>query len=142
MLFLDPAFAFHSGYRYWHGRLTRVIQAVSERLGQEYGEARGLVQRRFCAIELCPYHSTGWSLPGRIASRLASATLVRRFVHDIVLPRARAGEAAVVVTRQAQAWGVEPGSGVVVYEGMARRGAYLGPKSDGGRALLEQFVRS
>jgi hypothetical protein len=142
MLFLDPAFAFHSGYRYWHGRLTRVIQAVAKQLGQAYGEARRLVQRRFCAIELYPYHSTHWDLPDRIAARLHSATLVRRFVHEVALPRARAGDATVLVTRRAKAWGIDPAPGVVVYEGMARRGAYLGPKSDGGRALIEQFVRS
>lgn len=141
MLSLDPEFAWHGGYRYWHGRLARVISAVGAELKLSYGEARQVVQRELCVMEVFPYHSVTWRLPARIAARLRPAALARRFVHEVVLPRAQARDALVVVTRQAPAWGLTAGPGVVVYEGMARRAAHLGPDSAGGRALIKHLCR-
>jgi hypothetical protein len=139
MLFLDPKFAWHGGFRYWHGRLSRVISSLAERLGVTYGVARQRVQRNICVLEAYPYHSVRWALPERVARRLHSAQLIRAFVHDVIRPRAKGGEAVIIVTRRATTWGLTSDSGVVVYEGMARRGAHIGPTSSGGRAIIEHL---
>ena len=141
MFFLDPQFAWHGGGRYWNGRLKGVITALSARLAIPHRSARQRLQQDVCVLEMFAYHSAEWRLPSRIEARLRSSELVRTFVHDVLQPRASAGEATIIVTRKCSEWGLRPGRGIVVYEGMSRRGAHIGPTSRGGAALLEQLAR-
>lgn len=137
--FLDPQYSWHTGYGYWHGKLRSTIRALGERLDLPYRGARELLQQQLCAIDLYPYHSTVAMLPDKIVRQLTSTVLARAFVKEVLIPRARAGNALVVVTRCAQACGVHSvqQSGMIVYQGAACRGAHLSPSSLGGSAVLD-----
>jgi hypothetical protein len=141
MFFLDQHFAWHGGGRYWSGRLRGVISELSTRLDVPYGTAQQRLQRDVCVLEMFAYHSTQWQLPPKIAARLRSSELIRSFVHEVLQPRAAVGDATLIVTRQSRAWGLHEGPGIVIYKGMVRRGAHMGPTSSGGAALLEQLAR-
>ena len=139
-LFLNPAFSWHSGFTYWHGRFSPLIDAFSRDAGTCRIEAMSFFSKSIATLELVPYHSASFGLPKHVVSRLRSVKLAREFVQDILLPRARASETLIVVVRQSPRWECKKeDSGVIVYQGAETRAAYLGPGSRGGDAILERL---
>lgn len=139
---LDPQFAWHGGFEWWNQKLSAVILELAAHWQLSFAEARQRLAQKLACIELLPYHSSSFADRGRWRERLPSVSLAREFVHSTVLPRARAGKAIVIVTRQARQWGVPAGPGVVLYSGGHARGAHLTPSSPGGRAILQHLTRS
>jgi len=140
MLFLEPVHSWHGGSRYWTRKLGDLIRADAERRGEPYLRALARFASAVATIELVPYHSPKFELPGRVVRNLRSAELARGYVRNVLLPRAKAGDCLVVVTRQAKAWGLVPGRNVVVYGPSEARAAHLSTRSPGGRAILA-FLR-
>jgi len=91
-------------------------------------------------IELVPYHSSAFGGHALI-EKLESVRVARRYVHDVLVPAARKGAKTIIVTPQAEAWGVKRGRGVVIYKGGQTRGASLGPDTPGGKAILRRYER-
>ncbi len=137
---LDPRFAWHGGYSWWHQKLSSVIQQLADHRDLSFAEARAHLGRRLAAIELLPYHSTSFRDGGQWLRRLPSVQLARSFVHDTVLPKVKRGEATLIVTRKAALWQLPKHPGVVVYRGAEARAAHLSPKSKGGRAILRRLL--
>lgn len=136
-LFLDPRFSWHGGYDYWHTKLRNVIITFARSVGISYGQARQFFQSNIAALELTPYHSVNFTVPGRVFNALHSVQLARAFVHEELLPRARAGECLVVVTRAVKGWQLPTHKNVIAYTATEARSAHLSPKSRGGSAILK-----
>ncbi len=139
-LFLDPEFAWHPGFAYWHGKLAAVVRALSIATGLGHAEVLRRVARKICLLQLLPYHSPTFGVSRRVLQRLRSSQLAKDFVAEVLVPRARAGEALIVVARRAAFWDVPSDCGPVVYEGPATRAAHLTPKSHGGARILEVLM--
>jgi len=140
-LWFNPRFSWHSGFAYWHGKLREIIDHTSVRHSDDRQAALRFVSSRVAFLELYPYHSSSFHLPSSVAGKLRSPQLARSFVQQVLLPRARSGRASIVVTRHAQAWGLSPGKGVIVYGRGGSRGAHLTLKSRGGQEVLSQLER-
>lgn len=136
---LDPRFSWHAGFTYWHGRLGGIASALARQRNLSCQEALSEIARTTCAIELLPYHSTSFGLPPGLLDQLASVRLVQQFVHGVLVPRARTGEAVLIVTRSAKRWRLPEGENIVVYQGSETRGAYLGPNTRGGAAIMRRL---
>jgi hypothetical protein len=134
--YLSPDFSWHGGFRYWHGRLSPLISKLAEANRISYGAARQFVQSRFASIELVPYHSKHFSFPTRLVPHLKSVQLVKAYVHDVVVPRARGRDALVVATRSASLWQLPKLPNIVSYVGAETRSAHLSLKSRGGQAIV------
>jgi hypothetical protein len=133
---LDPKFAWHGRYGYWQGKLSKMFERLAIS-GRTYGEARHDVQGRIAALELVPYHSTTYGLPDRVLEQLKSVQLMRSYVMDRLVPRAKEGSALIIVGRAARKWGSFPKSrNIIAYTGVAARSAHLTPDSAGGKAML------
>jgi hypothetical protein len=89
---------------------------------------------------LLPYHSTSFHDGGQWLKKLPSVQLARSFVHDVLVPRVRRGEATIVVTRKARLWRLPKLRGIVHYEGSESRAAHLSPTSRGGQAILARVA--
>ena len=137
--FLDPHFAWHGGFDWWHGKLARVIERLASARGVSFAEARRDLGSVLASIELLPYHSSGFSDAGGWLRRLHSVALARAFVAEFVLPRVRCGEAIVIITRKVAVWGLVEEPGVVIYGPGQARAAHLTPESPGGRAILDHL---
>jgi hypothetical protein len=135
-LFLDPQFSWHGGYDYWHTKLRNVIVAFAKNVGIPYGQARRFFQSNIAVLELAPYHSVNFAVPHRVLTSLHSVRLARAFVSEEILPRARAGECLVVVTRAVKSWELPVHENVIAYTASEARGAHLSPQSRGGSAIL------
>ncbi len=138
-LFLDPRYAWHSGFGWWHGKLVRLIQEIANSWQVSLSEARARLASLMASIELVPYHSRRFKDPDRWLSSLHSVKLAREFVKECVLPRANRGEAIVIVTRKVAEWGDLKGRGVITYNSTQARAAHLTPESAGGRAILDHL---
>ncbi len=147
-LFLDPRFCWHGGFDYWEGRFRALLQVAmdkwtkSKRRSVTYYECLRMLSGRLAALELVPYHSSVFSA-GRVIDVLPSSIRVRAYVNDVLVPRARAGHIVLVVLRAARRWGLmNHGKNIVCYEGGEARGAWCGPNTRGGAAILEHLMRT
>lgn len=139
-MYLNPRFSWHGGFDYWHTKLRDIIVALAQTSGIPYGRARQFFQSRIAALELVPYHSVNFTVPSRIFNSLRSVQLVRSFVHEELLPRARAGDCLVIVTRGVKHWQLPKHRNIVAYTTSEARSAHLSPNSRGGSAILK-FLR-
>jgi len=136
-LFLDPQYAWHGGFAWWHGKLAKVISYLAEETWQDsFAEARACLAGKLASIELVPYHSSkspgGWI-------RLESVSLALAFVHNSVVPRVRSGNAIAIAIRQAKIWKLPEETGFVSYTRQEARAASLSPNTRGGRAILRHL---
>lgn len=136
---LNPRFCYGGSYDYWRNKLAGILNALRRDTGISLPDALNLLSRRLAILELFPYHSSVGKMPNRILRRLRSVGLVRRFVTEHLLPRARSGDALIVVTRQARQWALVKEPGVVVYGTTEARSAHLTPNSKGGMAILQRL---
>lgn len=141
-VYLDPAIAWHSGYRWWHGKFQGVIAGLAQSWAINYAEARLRFAKIMACVELVPYHSVSYGRSGNIRDRLNSVRLAREYVHKVLKPRSDAGEVLIVVTRQISAWGLEESGHIVKYEGSETRAAHLTPASRGGGRILKFLQES
>jgi len=138
---LTPAFSWHGGFRYWHGRLTALISAFASSTRLSYGESRQFFANEIASVELVPYHSKTFHLPRKIVTNLRSVELAQQFVREVLLPRAKGNECLIVVTRSSGYWGLTKARNIVLYEGSETRSAHLSPNSRGGSAILRFLQR-
>src|SRR5206468_822226 len=95
----QPEFSWHGGFRYWHSKLSNVISAFSKDVGISFGEARNFFQSQLAAIQLVPYHSATFALSGGIMAKMTSVKLAKRYVHEVLLPKAKSRECLIIVAR-------------------------------------------
>lgn len=123
-VYLMPEFDDHPGHRWAY---TTFGPDISER-----------DRDRICVLQLVPYHSANGAAARRIAPTLPSSIAMQRFVRDTLLPRAMAGEVALVVARSQKLWGVtdaEETGAVVIYRGWECRRAFQTAESRGGKVI-------
>lgn len=138
-LFLDPQFAWHGGFRYWHRKLKGIIERLAASRGESFTEARKTLGSKLAVVQLVPYHSTVFNPK---ALKLSSVRLAQEFVKQTVAERVRCGKAIVIVARQVKTWDQILGDDlrekdeVIRYTPSEARGASLGPSTRGGCAIL------
>ncbi len=137
--FLNPQFAWHGGFNWWHGKLAKVIDRLASARRISFSKARSYLGSVIASIELVPYHSPAFKDADGWVHKLPSVDLARRFVADFVLPRVQSGEAIVIATRKVAAWNLPKHPGVVTYSAAQARAAHLTPDSPGGRAILRHL---
>lgn len=136
--FLDPLFSWHPGFEYWQGKVYDIALAFMRKEQVTYQDALKRIARNIACLELMPYHSKAFGA-GSLLKRLTSTKLMLEYAQDIVIPKARSGDATVIVTRGARHWDLDSHRNVVVYESSAVRSAHLTLKSPGGKAIAKQL---
>lgn len=136
--YLDPSFCWTAGFRWWEGKLRRVVETLAHaRFRSRYRDALRFTAQRLASIELVPYHSNVFRDDGILQS--PSASVARNAVAQIARSIQDRG-ACVVVTRQVIAWGLSSLPDEVVCYGAAEaRAAHLTPESRGGRMILDSL---
>ena len=131
-LFLDPKWAWTSGFSWWEKKLRGVAEIIAnERHEGRFGLALEQLSKRIVSIELVPYHSIDFGPD----LRLFSSDQARSFVAKA----ATSEERTVIVTRGVERWLLPDQPNVVKYPASLARGASLSPSSPGGHAILQKF---
>ena len=129
-VFLNPKWAWTSGFVWWESKLRDVARLISsERFDGNYGRALADLARRIACIELVPYHSFSFGT----VTRLASSDAARRFAASVQTDR------TVIITRTVGAWNLPDAEHVIKYPATHARSASLGRNSVGGRAILKCY---
>jgi hypothetical protein len=137
---LNPRFCYGGSYEYWRNKFGGILAELMRRRGITLVRALEYLSSRVAILELFPYHSSIGPLPTSLLRRLRSVELARNFVHDTLLPRARSGDAVLIVTRKARQWGLTARKGVVIYNGSEARSAHLSLNSRGGAEMLKRLL--
>lgn len=109
---------------YWKPRLGNIAVKLSESLGISKSEAEDIVIHRVSLIEAVAYHSR--SRPGQWADSLPSSAVARQFVQDVLIPKARKEEIAILVWRRVAYWGIPANTNnVLIRDSAHARHSYL-----------------
>jgi hypothetical protein len=60
---------------------------------------------------------------------------MKAFVHGYVVPKAKKGDAIVIVTRHVDVWELPQNHNIVTYNPAESRAAYLNSRSSGGKMI-------
>ncbi len=140
-LYLNPEFCWHGGFTWWEQKFRDVATKIAEeKFRGRYLDAIRDLAHRVAAIELIPYHSISFRQHSLI-SLLQSSRRAQEFARNTLVPRAHEGSTTIIVTRQHKEWGIESRTGrnIVIYTGGLTRGASLGRKTLGGKAILARY---
>ena len=98
---MDPQFAWHDGFSYWHEKLGEVIERIANCSGITFAEAREKLAAKLAVIQLVPYRSAKKpSVEG-----LRSVELVKDYVSKIIIQeRCKEKGALVIMARGVSAW--------------------------------------
>jgi hypothetical protein len=137
-VFLDPEFAWTSGFDYWFNKLAPIARQIAG--DSPLRPVLKIIAKRIAFIQAFPYHSKSFGAQ-RTLEKMPSLNEARSFVNDELLQRARSGDALIIVLRGGEKlWGIKRGHpNVVIYEGPETRGAILSPASRGGGAVIERL---
>jgi hypothetical protein len=137
---LDPRFAWTGGGQYWNRKLEAVVNIIKGRKKYTYNNSLSYLSKKLCTLEIVPYHSREYSLPSKFYNEMTTPKLMKSFITDYVLPKAKKEKACIIVTRGNQYWGLKKQKNIVIYSGSEARSAYLTPDSRGGKLLLEYLL--
>jgi hypothetical protein len=138
---LDPQFSWTTASMWWKGKLTEVIGELAAEKNTSLAEERHFLSKQVASLELIPYHSTKFKNANNWIRNLASARKAREFVHDYVIPKAKAGDAIIVATRQVNVWDLPDHPNITKYTAAEAHGAHLTKNSRGGEAILKQLLK-
>lgn len=137
LLFLDPAFSWTSGARYFRNRLLWLVEAMRDQRRISFQKSLQTVAKQVCILQLIPYHSRVFN-DTKCLFKLKSVELMRQFVADNLSVRS---DVLLVVTRKARKWGLlkEENHRIVIYWGSETRGAHLSMNTRGGKAIARHL---
>jgi hypothetical protein len=137
---LDPEYCWSAGFCWWEEKLRDVITIIAAtKFNGRYLDALCDVSKRLAAVELVPYHSPSF-IAHRLITNLPSVKVAVQFAQEVLLKAAKQGDKTVIVTRGAKLWGFREGTrNPIVYPRGLARGASLGRRTPGGKAILERY---
>ena len=137
-VFLNPQFAWHPGFTYWHKKFGAVIEKLAIQSEITYQEAMSILAKNLACLELLPYHSKSFS-SGSLLKVLPSVKVMLSFVHEILFPIAKDGKVVIIAPRGVKNWQLPKHKNIVTYEGGETRSAHLSPSSRGGMAIANHL---
>jgi hypothetical protein len=141
-LFLDPQFAWHSGFEYFHSRFKRVLQSLKDEKDLSYIQALRYLSRNLACLQLVPYHSKAFGSASLIQA-LQSTQAILAYAQEELMERAAKGEVYILVLRREKNWGLSDvartSQNVSVYERHETRAAYL--KKEDTPKIVEWLVQ-
>ncbi len=142
MISLNPRFAWLGGAEYWTRKLSGVLSDLRRQRGLTWTEALQIASREIAVVELCPYHSQNFKLPDPMLSKLKSVKLMKDFVNEVLVPKAKKGDACIIATRSVSHWELPNNvDNIVIYSGAASRAAHLTLNSEGGKIIANFLNR-
>ncbi|MBS0178607.1 MAG: hypothetical protein JSR20_07570 [Nitrospira sp.] len=113
-IFLNPEFAWHSGFAYWTKHLKGLIETV-QRMNRlfTYTDTLKYVSQRIACIELIPYHSI--KSPSLRNLRLQSTDMAIEYLRGVLKARVSQDKCFLLALRQRKQWCSRcPGVGIDV----------------------------
>lgn len=137
-IFLNPEFAWHPGFGYWQKKFHNIVDEIRRRSGTTYQQAMSKFSKNLACLELIPYHSKSFGT-GSLLNKLPSVKVMRNYVQDVLIPKAKDDKVIIIATRQVKMWQLPEHKNIVAYEGGETRSAHLTLTSKGGKAIAKHL---
>ncbi|SHF83917.1 hypothetical protein SAMN05444273_11615 [Litoreibacter ascidiaceicola] len=129
-IFLDPKWAWTSGFSWWEKKLRGVAEVIAaKKFRGRYGKALDLLAEKVACLEMVPYHSKSFGARVNIPSAIAARDAAKRIARDT--------NRTVIVTRRVKDWDLPGTDNVTLYNPAKAQSASLGPESEGGKEILK-----
>ncbi|MFZ1517704.1 MAG: hypothetical protein WAU11_02960 [Ignavibacteriaceae bacterium] len=138
-LSLNPEFAWTGGYEYWTKKLNPIIKKIMDLREISYVDVLQLLSKNIAVIELVPYHSKSFGLSKTKMNNLRSVSLMKDFVKNDLLTKAKHNKAVIIITRKAKYWDLPKHKNIIRYDNNEARSASLGLGSKGGKIILQML---
>ena len=126
-IFLNPEFAWHPGFEYFHKRFDELAGKIKPKVGS-YQNALSLLAQNVACLELLPYHSKSFGSHSLIG-KLPSTVAMLEFAREVLLGRAERDDVLVIVTRGVRYWKLPEQKNVILYKRGETRSGYLTAES-------------
>ncbi|HMN16792.1 MAG TPA: hypothetical protein PKD03_04200 [Ignavibacteriaceae bacterium] len=136
---LNPKFAWTGGYDYWTKKLLPIIQELRNNNNKTYKECLKILSQNLAVVELVPYHSKSFGLSMIKMNKLRSVSLMKDFVKNDLLNRAKNNKAIIIITRKSKYWDLPRHKNIIRYNNNEARSASLGLESKGGKIILQML---
>jgi hypothetical protein len=130
---LNPKFSWHPGFRYWNSKLYKISEIICKKKHFRMQRALAYLAKRICVVQLVPYHSQVFKLPSKVKNKLESSKAIKRFVSEVLVPKAKNREVLIVVARGRKAWNLPKLENIEVLSQSESRAAHLSLNRQGGR---------
>lgn len=135
-LSLNPQFAWTGGFDYWTKKFAPILKELMAIRSINYIDCLKLLSKNIAVIELVPYHSKSFGLSKTKMNKLRSVELMKAFVIEDLVERAKRNKAIIIVTRKANYWKLKSSENIIIYDKNEARSASFGLNSKGGKAIL------
>ena len=111
---LDPKWRWTGTGKWWNGLFGNIVREIAKKKSISYNDAAKLVSKRIAALEIVPYHSLNAAKVTTVSKKLESSKLIRDYLKRTVLPKAKKGNALVIIGSGLKMWEVkEKGKNIV-----------------------------
>ena len=135
---LNPKYLWTGGGRYWTNKFMPIIKELMKH-NKSYLEILQLLSKNIAALELIPYHSKNLSMTKKL-QRQKSVVLMKSFVKEYVLRKAKNDKAIIIVTRQIKSWGLKKEKNVYLMNNP--RNISFNTKTREGKVILNKLLKS
>jgi len=136
----DHRFYWTGGFGYNLQKFRGLLERIQKERDLTDLQSLQFFANHVATLELVPYHSTRFALPRRIVDQLESVRLMKAFVLEELIHRAKRGDCTLIATRRADDWDLgDESENIVIYRGSESRAAHLSPDSRGGQTILKQL---
>ncbi len=138
-IFLNPKFAWHPGFDYWHKKLDDVIKKLAKQSEITYQNAMSILAKNLVCLELFPYHSKSFGPDSLL--KLPSVNVMLSFVNNVLVPKVEDGKAIIIAARRVKNWELPKHKNIIAYKPSEARSAHLSLSSRGGTAIFNHLTR-
>lgn len=136
---LDPRFSWQN--KYWTQKLQGVIEELmKQNEGMSYRDALRMLAQNIACIQFVPYHSKKFGLTSSLQKQLASSKAAVDYVNQVLVPRAKQGNAVIIATRKVREWGLPTHENIIAYTGIEALAAHLTPNSPAGKTIMDHLT--
>lgn len=133
-IFLEPRFSWHSGFSYWHKKLSTLINAYALNKNITRFKALQIFQEKISFLEAYPYHSQNFKHSSFLKD-LYSKIIIIDFVKKVLVDKAKKGEVLLLVLRGNDLWKLVVETNIIVFEKSECRAGHINEKTRDGKIL-------
>ena len=123
--FLDPEFAWHTGFAYWSSRFKKTLQQIMKNKTLTFYEALKWLSQKVAYLQLIPYSSSTGYRARSLTKSLPSAQQAINYARETLVAEVFAGRKMVIVARQVENWALPSHNNILTLSQSAARSAYF-----------------
>lgn len=142
LFWLNPKYLWTAGGQWVEKKFKDLLHHLVNNHDMTYIDALRHISNKVALIELVPYHSNSFGLRNR-EMEMKSVTVMREFVKNTLLTKAKNNVACIIQTRSVREWDLNlpTHKNIIIYKKGQTRSASLSKKSDAWSKMNEFILK-